>query len=262
MRRPATFFPIFLLTIGALVLAPSGGARADAPGEGPIEIDKCQTISHSGSYKLVNNISELTTNGIPGGNCLVITAGFVTIDLAGFSIGFDRGIGVFSQDSGITVRNGSISASRGTAVLLNGDGSIVEGLYINLTQASGISAKGIVRGNTITTFLPGDTGISASGSITDNYVNGAATFPPAVGTRLITGISAEGTVRGNTVLNSERGLIVSPGSTVIGNTVTGNSVTGIEANCPANLTDNTAVNNGTNLVLSGSGCNNTNNVAP
>jgi hypothetical protein len=261
MRRPATFFPIFLLTIGALVLAPTGAARADAPGEGPIEIDKCQTISQPGSYRLVNNIHS-TTNGVPGGNCLVITAITVTIDLAGFSIGTDRGTGVSAVQGtrGITVRNGSMSASRGAAVALDGDGSIVEGLRIDLTEASGISAKGIVRGNTVTNFDGGDTGISASGSITDNYVSGM-TVGVGGGLRLDTGISAEGTVRGNTVLNCLRGLIVSPGSTVIGNTAT-DTVTGIEANCPANLTDNTAVNNGTNLVLSGSGCNNTNNVAP
>jgi hypothetical protein len=40
---------------------------------------KCQTISQPGSYELTDN---LTTNG----DCLVITADFVTIDLAGFTI--------------------------------------------------------------------------------------------------------------------------------------------------------------------------------
>ena len=37
---------------------------------------------------------------------------------------------------------------------------------------------------------------------------------------------------------------------------------GISVQCPSNVTDNTAVNNGTNLFLQGDGCNNTNNVAP
>ena len=78
MRRPAAFFPTFLLTIGALVLAPSGGARADAPGEGPIEIDKCQTISQPGSYELADN---LTANG----DCLVITADFAAASSVGYS---------------------------------------------------------------------------------------------------------------------------------------------------------------------------------
>jgi|SRR6516164_11664893 len=79
MRRPAAFFPTFLLTIGALVLASAGGARADAR-EGPIEIKTCQVIDQPGSYVLANNL----VNNLPGGNCLRITADFVTIDLNGF----------------------------------------------------------------------------------------------------------------------------------------------------------------------------------
>jgi hypothetical protein len=37
---------------------------------------------------------------------------------------------------------------------------------------------------------------------------------------------------------------------------------GILVECPSNVTNNTAVGNGTNLQLNGQGCNNTNNVAP
>jgi hypothetical protein len=36
---------------------------------------------------------------------------------------------------------------------------------------------------------------------------------------------------------------------------------GISVSCPSNVTDNTAVNNEINLAI-GTGCNNTNNVAP
>jgi parallel beta-helix repeat protein len=50
--------------------------------------------------------------------------------------------------------------------------------------------------------------------------------------------------------------------TVIGNTATHNTEFGIVADCPSNLTDNTAVNNGTNLVLNGDGCHSEDNVAP
>jgi hypothetical protein len=49
---------------------------------------------------------------------------------------------------------------------------------------------------------------------------------------------------------------------VIGNTATHNTEFGIVADCPSNLTDNTAVNNGTNLVLNGDGCHSEDNVAP
>jgi hypothetical protein len=81
-------------------------------------------------------------------------------------------------------------------------------------------------------------------------------------------IEVVGTVIGNTALNNRgTGFIVSPGpegvgSTLIGNTAANNGGRGFFVNCPSNLTDNTAVNNGQNLVLNGEGCNNTNNLAP
>jgi hypothetical protein len=82
MRRPAALFPI-ALALGAIILAPRAGAQEQGwRAEGPIEIEKCQTISKSGSYKLVNNFTFTGTTG----TCLSITADFVTIDLGGFTI--------------------------------------------------------------------------------------------------------------------------------------------------------------------------------
>jgi hypothetical protein len=83
MRKPAAVFTI-ALALGATILAPRAGAQAqDARGEeGPIDIEKCQTISQPGSYKLVKNLTFTSSSG----TCLTITANFVTIDLAGFAI--------------------------------------------------------------------------------------------------------------------------------------------------------------------------------
>ena len=78
MERSAALFPIALAVAG-VILAPWGAVRA----EGATEIEKCQTISQPGSYKLVNNLTFRSTTG---GTCLLITADFVTIDLAGFTI--------------------------------------------------------------------------------------------------------------------------------------------------------------------------------
>lgn len=256
MRRLAALFPIGLVLGAAIVHAP--GAQA-----APTAITECQTISQSGSYVLANNITAI--------GCLEITVSNVTIDLAGFTVtGRARGILASANTQGITVRNGSviIQGVFGTGVDLPGDGSIVEGLHIFLARpATGISAKGIVRGNTVVAgplvpALASAVGISASGTITDNYVNGSGSGLGRSGLGQLTGIEANGTVRGNTAINNSSGITVGVGSTVIGNTATGNTVVGIEADCPTNLTDNTAVNNGTNLLLNGTGCNNTNNVAP
>ena len=250
MGRLTAFIPI-LLALGATILAPRGGAQAqDRREKGPFEIEKCQTIDQPGSYKLVNNLTF--TPGPAGGVCLLITANFVTIDLSGFTIS-GPGIREFAPPTtvaiearedlgtGISVRNGSILGFT-TGVNLEGFGSIVEGLRVLCTEgikATGIKATGIVRGNTVD-GRPGGTGISATGVVTGN----------AVTEFIVTGIS------------------IGQGSTVIGNTAVGSGginiePVGIAVSCPSNVTDNTAIfNGGGNLVLSGDGCNNTNNVAP
>jgi hypothetical protein len=218
-------------------LAPVAGAQSQDAREGPIEIEKCQTISHPGSYKLVNN---LTFTG-PTGTCLTIAASSVAIDLAGFTISgpggfpnFPTGIAAGNDTRGIAVRNGSISGFS-TGVDLGGDGSMVEGLRVfgsGCPCELGIAATGIVRGNTVVGIsgLPGGgLGISATGIVTGNYVTGS---------RLV-------------------GISVGQGSTVIGNTALHNELFGIEVSCPSNVTDNTAE---PNFRLVGTGCNNTNNV--
>ena len=259
MRQPAALFPI-ALALGAIVLVPEASARE------PLPIKACQTISQPGSYELANNLTAT-------GDCLVITASFVTIDLAGFSISTTNGAAIRATPpsgsplSGIAVRNGSISSSLGEGVALaerdqagnltdGADGSIVENLRVS-TGGDGIRAKGIVRGNTVVGSLPFATQIIASGVIIDNYVTGAE--------RRGNGIIATGVVRGNAALNSGAvGIGVGVGSTVVGNSAIGSFLHGISADCPANLTDNTAVNtvSSTDLALIGQGCHNEDNVAP
>jgi hypothetical protein len=188
----------------------------------------------------------------------LITADFVTIDLAAFSIslsgamGFSSGISAMPPSGGtlvgITVRNGSISFVSGPGQFSAGEdlggasASIVEGLHVSSTGLSGIIATGIVKGNTVTGVLNHNAvGIEATGLVTGNYVSGNRNGM-SIGAFRIGG----STVIGNTVVNN-----LAPGEGV-----------GISVDCPSNVTDNTAVNNSTNLVLNGTGCNNTNNVAP
>ena len=118
------------------------------------------------------------------------------------------------------------------------NGSIVEGLRVFQCFILGISANGIVKGNTV---VGCDDGANAG-----------------------TGIFAMGIAIGNSASgNRVAGIMIGQGSTVIGNTSTENDNEGLDVFCPSNVTDNTAVNNvGPNLLLNGNGCNNTNNVAP
>ena len=81
IKRSAALFPI-ALALAAITLPPWPSVQAqDAHQEGPIEIEKCQTIDKLGSYKLVKNVTAPN-----GGACLVIATRFVAIDLAGFTI--------------------------------------------------------------------------------------------------------------------------------------------------------------------------------
>jgi hypothetical protein len=213
MRGPAAPFPI-AFALGTIILA-SGAQAQHAREEGPIEIDKCQTISQPGSYKLVGNLA------ITGGaGCLLVTADDVTIDLAGFSIiGQQAGGGGIHAAPflrGIAVRNGSISGFTDGVGLEDDTSSIVEGMRVSGTpgqQGSGIIAQGIVKGNVVSGM---NIGIQAiTGTIADNYVE-----------------------------NFADGIFAQAGSTLIGNTVINNNATGNTAGlgvtCPSNVINNTA----------------------
>ena len=212
------------------------------------EIEKCQTIDKSGSYKLVRN---LTFSGSSGA-CLMITASGVTLDLAGFTISGRTNVPPTPEITailgsgdlrGIAVQNGSVSGFWIGVDLGSATGSLVEKLRVfDITRtlpATGIIASGIVRSNSVLGPL--------------------GTFP--VGT----GISATGTLTGNYVTGNDTGMSIGRGSTVIDNTATDNRLFGFFVTCPSNVTNNTVLNNPDgNLVLETSrgSCNATNNLAP
>jgi hypothetical protein len=263
MRTPAVFVTI-VLGLGAIIQAPVATARE----EGPTEIAKCQTISQPGSYKLVNNLTAT-------GDCLLINADLVTLDLAGFTI-IGSGTGTAIQFTGpnpqvshhgFAVRNGTIAGFlAGVQFIRIGgtDGAIVEGLRIfgvegGTVGLNGIQVRGaVVRGNTVVCGFGPGIGIRAvTSSVTGNVITACEDGINVFG----------GVVSGNTVTSgsgSGTGIAIDE-STAIGNTVTGYGV-GISATCPSNLTDNTAVENGTNLVLNtipnGSPCHSEDNLAP
>jgi hypothetical protein len=222
VRTPAAVFEI-ALALGAIILAP--GASAQTREERRTEIEKCRTIDQPGSYRLTNNIV-----GDGGAACLLITASFVTIDLAGFSISNGEGAIAVSPSSnlqGIAVRNGSIFGVNIGVDLGSASGSIVEGLRVAAVGV-GIGASGIVRNNAVTSGH--DIAIYATGIVTGNYASG----------RLF-------------------GMQVGQGSTVIGNTSSA-EIYGIIVDCPSNVIDNTAVNSAGGIKLNGDGCHSEGNI--
>jgi hypothetical protein len=176
MRRQAAAFAIALAFVALTFVA-----GVDARENGPFEIDRCQTISQPGSYRLANNLTLPNSTRV----CLTITADFVTINLAGFTMtgqpALFGGVGTTAIEAGhgttgITVRNGSISGIR-SGVDLQGVNSVVEelhavGAFSTFPPVVGIAATGIVRGNTVSEFNGGPgqgVGISATGIVTGNY---------------------------------------------------------------------------------------------
>jgi hypothetical protein len=147
------------------------------------------------------------------------------------------------------VRNGDISNfARATDL-----GGTVEGLRVT-SNAEGIFVSvGIVRGNTVQFNTSAGIEI-ADGIVADNLViaNG-------------TGISVHeaAVITGNEVSGNKVGIDAGgTGSALTANVVDGNSKIGLRIRCPSNLTDNTAVGNAANLVLSDTTCHTSGNLAP
>src|SRR5262245_11056411 len=203
------------MTLGFAMLALTASA-ATANAAGPAKIQKCTTLSEPGSY-------ELTKNLVATGNCLVVAADFVTIDLKGFVMSGDgTGTGIGDADvgrKGIAVRNGTITDFGEGIDLSRSKNCEIEKIRAIDNRGSGIEvfANSIVTGNT------------ASG-------NGK-------------GIAAgeNSTVTGNNA--SENGLGFSvPRSLISGNIASDNTGAGIIVDCPSNLVGNMALDNGADIL--------------
>ena len=222
------------MTVSAAILALILGVNstegvAKGP-SGPTQIKSCGTLSEPGSYVVVQNLTAT-------GDCLVIAADFVTIDLGGFTLtGNGTGEGItdqFGGHVGVVVRNGTVTNFVFGVRIATGSRLTIEGIRAvsNIGLGMSIGMNSIVKGNTV----------SGNGSI---------------------GISADtgSIVTGNIASdNGDDGIAVESGSTVSGNTSTNNTVYGIDVVCPSNVIGNTLQGNGTDLS-DPTGCNLVDNV--
>jgi hypothetical protein len=251
MRASAASVAIVLALAAIALASPAGAGGQSAAERGSIAIERCQTIDHPGSYKLVNNLRAR-------GDCLVIRAQGVTLDLGGFAI---TGDGTGTAIKGKKTQAGNIPQAR--TVVRNGDVSnfalatnlsgTVEGLRVTFNNKGIFVPVGMVTGNTVQ--FNDSTAIEvADGVVTGNLV-------VANGTGII--VEEAAVITHNEVSGNKIGMdLTGTGNTVIGNVVDGNSEIGLRVGCPSNLSQNTAVGNGTNLVLNGTGCRNDDNVIP
>ena len=121
---------------------------------GPKKINRCMTITKSGSY-IVNKNLQATAN--TGGNCIIIKTDFVTLDLNGFTLtglGNDTGYGVsdfgYIVRQGIVVRNGKVTKFSTGIRLYGCMAAVIENISAVDNDQNGIETGlfNIVRGST------------------------------------------------------------------------------------------------------------------
>lgn len=176
------------------------------------DISTCRTIGTSGSFRLTKNLSAK-------GDCLLVTANRVEIDLQGHTIrGDSTGFGVrdvFGQplQFAITVRNGIIANFAFGVDLRSTQGAVVEQLRVVETGTTGIQLfSGRVRSNVVFDVdALGGISVTEAAVVSDNFVSRVGQI----------------------------GILVGDGSSVVGNSVSDVGRQGVfVSDCPARVTDN------------------------
>ncbi len=197
-------------------------------------IDTCRTIASSGSFRVTTN---LTTNG----DCLVIQANDVSIDLQGHRLrGNGTGIGVQiegpTERRGIEIRNGAVTNFNTGINLVFVKGAVVERVRALQNNTGIVIGPGSVVSESIASENQG-AGIFAT--IANN--TGGGVFG--------------GLITDNVAVENGLGIFSSnPGMTIRGNSVRANSFGGIEVSCPSTVIANSATDNAVNLKLNGAAC--------
>ena len=211
--------PAFALAACACAALPAVAA--------PRVLNACQTLTEPGSYVVNRNLQS-------NGDCLVVAADFVTIDLDGFVLsGTGTGSGVAGQGStewhATTVRNGTITGFGNGVSLSSATDSTVERI-----NATGNAASGIVVGT--------NSSVRASQAVS----NGANGIRVGIG----------GNVSGNTVArNGGNGISTVEGANVLDNVSRNNSGHGVFMDCPGLFMGNASSNNlGDNFHDVSGGC--------
>ena len=194
-----------------------------ALGAGPAlgaQINKCTKITKPGSYVVTRNLTAV-------GDCLVVTAAPVTIDLGGWAITGDglTGNGVAAPGGhpiNGTVRNGTVTgfalcvaAGVVEKVLASCDVDGIAGSIVRDNIASGLIGAGIRAGRS--SIVSGNDAGSNSGVGIRAGDNSIISDNIAAGDLGI-GAGSQSRVSGNNVFASDGSIHVGPGSTVSGNT--------------------------------------------
>jgi hypothetical protein len=207
-----------------------------------IPISSCGPIMQSGSYELTQGLAA-------NGDCLVVQAEFVTIDLKGFAISGMSGWGtaiVGGWGRGLTVRDGMIY-NFNTGIRAS-EGAVVERVRL-VSNDIGVEAAGpgpagavLVKDSVFEHNRMWGVWMS-SGTVTGSIFRGNSGAISA---------TSGGTIVNNTLTQNSIGIETQgPGASIQGNTVTGSWNHGVNVTCPANIIGNTVTGGWTPFVVQG-----------
>ncbi len=242
-----------------------------APAAAVTPVSACQPLDKAGETYVLT--ADITADG----DCFVIDADRITLDLAGKTItgsGAGGGVGFagFNYTSTV-VKNGSIvnffvgislpgprntvrsvTASDNRIGMQIGPNSLVKdcavqrSLHGGIQTGDGTQVEGCVIGGPAGDGNGNGPGLSAGGRT-------LATRNTVIGNAQGILVGANSTVTHNTVGdNLFDGIQVGPGSLVTRNTSNDNGGDGIQAICPATITHNTALGNGGLPINTSGGC--------
>ena len=243
-------------------------------------ISTCQTLRKAGETYV------LTANLASSGDCLLLAADRIIVDLKGHSLtGDGTGAGIHEGDSArtlITVRNGTIqgfqygidlaASTRSEIRNITSNGNTTNGMILGskaLVKAStasrnewyGIEAldyaqvqDSVASENGVGGILVGDHAVVMHNVADSNVGDLPGDF--------VSGITAGSfaTLTANHVgNNSGNGIFVGPRSQVNSNIAENNEGPGIQATCPSTVANNRSVSNNPDYLMSPEGCHAANN---
>jgi len=221
------------------VLLVLGGPGVLTPAAAATPISQCMNITEAGAYELVQNL-QISNYG----DCLMVQADFVTIDLKGYAIysSYRYGTAIGGFGRGLVVRSGTIynvyTAIRG------GDGLVVEQMRI-VSNSTGVDggmgamtssvvvkdsvfsdnnqwgvslSTGVVTGNS---FTRNGTGVMSGGTYPYGNGAGSVTIANNAFSQNNVGIQAQGpaSIQNNMIEGGYNALSVACPAHIAGNTV-------------------------------------------
>jgi hypothetical protein len=213
----------------------------------PRTLNNCTTITESGAYVLGRNVAAT-------GDCLVVAADFVNIDLDGFVLtGNGTGSGVTEQLAvgrrGVTVRNGVITGFQNGVALSHSNGLTIDSLQVTANAGAGITAgdQASITRSHVSFNINRGISVGFRAMISGNNVNDNGIGIEA---------GSASNVTGNAIAhNTGTGVLGSEGMLVSNNTSRNNTGYGIALDCPGLVIGNTSTNNlAGNLYAFGGAC--------